>query len=140
MLNSSVESLARRPIEQSTLFQQTALGQTTMRDPLVRRSLEHSTLYQQAALGQTAMIHPRAASAGLFRQQSLSPFGSGSSPMPPGTFLGLQGLNTLPGGSGASLDISSVLAERNRARNRAAIDQTYLKAVCSLFSINGNRN
>jgi hypothetical protein len=101
MLHSSGESLARRSLEQSTLYQQTALGQTTMRDP-------------------------RAAAAALLSQQSLNRFGGGSSSMPPRRFLGLQGSNTVPGGSGARLDLSAAMLVD---RNRAAINQTYLRLL-----------
>jgi hypothetical protein len=71
---------------------------------------------QHAGLGQTAVIDPtRAASEALFTQRSLNPFGGGSSSIPPGEFLGLQGLNPIPGGSGGMLDLSSMSADRNRA-------------------------
>jgi hypothetical protein len=94
-------------------------------ESLAHRSLEHSTLFQQAGLGQAAVADPRAAAAALFTQRSLNPFGGGSSSIPPGGFLGLQGLNPLPGGSGGMLDLSSIMAERNRA----AVSQTYLRML-----------
>jgi hypothetical protein len=55
----------------------------------------------------------------------LNPFGGGSSSIPPGGFLGLQGLNPIPGGSGGMLDLTSIMAERNRA----AMSQTYLRML-----------
>jgi hypothetical protein len=98
--------------------------------PLTHRSLEHSTLFQQAGLGQAAVTDSRAAAAALFTQRSLNPFGGGSSSAPPGGFLGLQGLssipgNSIPGNSGGVLDLSSIMAERNRA----AMSQTYLRML-----------
>lgn len=99
----------------------------TMHNPsvesLTNRALERSTLYQQAGLGQAA--DSRAAAASLFTQRSLNPYGGGSSSILPGGFLGLQGLSSIPGSSGEMLDLSSIMAERNRA----AMTQTYLRML-----------
>jgi hypothetical protein len=101
----------------------------TMHNPsaesLTHRSLEQSTLFQQAGLGQAPVTDSRAAAAALFTQRSLNPFGGGSSSTPPGGFLGLQGLNSIPSSSGGMLDLSSIMAERNRA----AMGQTYLRML-----------
>jgi hypothetical protein len=96
-------------------------------ESLAHRSLEHSTLFPYAGLGQAAVADPRATAAGLFTQRSLNlnPFGGVSSSIPPGGFLGLQGLNPLPVGSGGMLDLSSIMAERNRA----AMSQDYLRML-----------
>jgi hypothetical protein len=96
-------------------------------ESLAHRSLEHSALFQQSGLGQTSVADPRAAAAALFTQRSfnLNPFGGASSSVSPGGFLGLQGLNALPGGSGGMHDFSSIMAERNRA----AVSQDYLRML-----------
>jgi hypothetical protein len=91
-------------------------------ESLAQRALEHSMF---AGLGQTAVADPRVAAAALFTERSLNLFGGGSSSIPPGGFLGLQGLNPIPGGSGGMLDLSSIMAERNRADMR----QTYLRML-----------
>jgi hypothetical protein len=88
---------------------------------LAHRSLEHSTLFQQAGLGHAAVADSRAATA-LFTQHSLNPFDTGLASIPPGNFLGLQGLGSIPGSSGGMLDLSV-------ERNRAAISQTYLRML-----------
>jgi hypothetical protein len=89
------------------------------------RSFGNSTLFQQGGLGQAAVADPRAAASALFTQRSLNPFGGGSSSIQPGGFLGLQGLNQIPGGSGGMPDLSAIMAERNRA----AMSQTYLRIL-----------
>jgi hypothetical protein len=94
-------------------------------EPLVHRPLEHSMLFHQAVLGQAAVADPRAAAAELFTQRSLNPFGGVSSSTPPGGFLGLQGMNPISGSSGGMLDLSSIMAERNRA----AMSQIYLRML-----------
>jgi hypothetical protein len=137
-----------RSFENSTLFQQAGLGQAAVVDPRAAASalftqqslnpfrggsssiqpggsFENSTLFQQAGLGQAAVADPRAAASALFTQRSLNTFGGGSSSIPPGVLLGLQDLNPVPGGSEGMLDLTSIMAERNRA----ALSQTYLRML-----------
>jgi hypothetical protein len=104
-----------------TICQITRMFPMTMCNPstesLTHRALEHSTLFQQGGLGQATMADSGAAAAALLGQRSLTPFGVGSASAPPGGFLGLQGLGSIP-----ELLLSSIMAERNRA----AMGQTYL--------------
>jgi hypothetical protein len=84
-------------------------------ESLRNRSLEHNTLFQEGGLGQAAMADSGAAATALLTQRSLNLFGVGSSSAPPGGFLGLQGSGSIPGNSGGMIDLSPILAERNRA-------------------------